>query len=60
MVWLAALVALTALRAVVAAIVPLAPDEATAQVIASDLEASGTCARVIRTTGPVPGARLVG
>ena len=53
-----------ALRAIVSGSGPtvaaLAPDEATAQVIASDLEASGTCARVIRTTGPVPGARLVG
>lgn len=52
-----------ALRAIVSGSGPtvaaLAADEAAAQAIAAALEASGTCARVLRTTGPVPGTRVV-
>ena len=53
-----------ALKAVVSGSGPtvaaLVRDEADAQLVASALEVSGVCSRVLRTTGPVPGARVVG
>lgn len=61
---IAAAEAAGALRAIISGSGPtvaaLARDEASALAVASQLEASGTCSRVIRTIGPVAGAKVVG